>query len=130
VSRQFVAASSNQLRVLCERRLEDLNLVVLMWQGGLVRESTKQGNDKIARQMESAHRTAQAKGEVGIREKKPVPALKEFLKAGLPSIRRDAACSEAPYAAVLHGRQHDADKTGTGGSTSRRIDRPARATVR
>jgi hypothetical protein len=25
-----VAASSNQLRVLCERRLEDLNLVVLM----------------------------------------------------------------------------------------------------
>src|SRR6202521_5543386 len=30
VSRQFVAASSNQLRVLCERRSEDLNLVVLM----------------------------------------------------------------------------------------------------
>jgi hypothetical protein len=32
-SRQFVAASSNQLRVLCERRLEDLNLVVLMIDG-------------------------------------------------------------------------------------------------
>ncbi len=31
--RQFVAASSNQLRVLCERRLEDLNLVVLMIDG-------------------------------------------------------------------------------------------------
>jgi len=30
VSRQFVAASGNQLRVLCERRLEDLNLVVLV----------------------------------------------------------------------------------------------------
>ena len=30
VSRQFVAASSNQLRSLCERRLEDLHLVVLM----------------------------------------------------------------------------------------------------
>jgi len=28
VSREFVAASSNQLRVLCERRLEDPNLVV------------------------------------------------------------------------------------------------------
>ena len=27
VSRQLVAASSNQLRALCERRLEDLNLV-------------------------------------------------------------------------------------------------------
>ena len=33
MSRQFVAASSNQLRVLCERRLEDLNLVVLMIDG-------------------------------------------------------------------------------------------------
>src|SRR6201987_5053629 len=33
VSRQFVAASCNQLRVLCERRLEDLNLVVLMIDG-------------------------------------------------------------------------------------------------
>jgi len=33
VSRQFVAASCNQLRVLCERRLEDLHLVVLMIDG-------------------------------------------------------------------------------------------------
>ena len=29
-----------------------------MWQGKLVRESTKQGNDKVARQMEAAHRTS------------------------------------------------------------------------
>ena len=33
VSRQFVAASGNELRALCERRLEDLNLVVLMIDG-------------------------------------------------------------------------------------------------
>jgi putative transposase len=33
VSRQFVAASSNELRALCERRLEDLHLVVLMIDG-------------------------------------------------------------------------------------------------
>ena len=33
VSRQFVEASGNQLRALCERRLEDLNLVVLMIDG-------------------------------------------------------------------------------------------------
>ena len=51
------------------------------WKGELVRESTKQGNDKVARQMESAHRTSLAKGEVGIREKIPAPTLKEFLKA-------------------------------------------------
>lgn len=43
-----------------------------------MRESTKQGNDKVARQMEAAHRTSLAKGEVGIREKKPVPTLAEF----------------------------------------------------
>jgi integrase len=49
-----------------------------MWNGELVRESTKQGNDRLARQMEAAHRTSLAKGEVGIREKKPVPTLCEF----------------------------------------------------
>jgi len=51
-----------------------------MWRGKLVRESTKQGNDKVARQMESAHRTALAKGEVGIRERNPVPTLAAFIE--------------------------------------------------
>jgi integrase len=51
-----------------------------MWNGSLVRESTKQGNDKVARQMESAHRTSLAKGEVGIREKKPSITLSEFIE--------------------------------------------------
>ena len=46
--------------------------------GKLVRESTKQGNDTVARQMEAAHRTSLAKGEVGIRDKKPVMTLAEF----------------------------------------------------
>ena len=50
----------------------------LMWHGRLIRESTKQGNDKVARQMEAAHRTSLAKGEVGIREKKKSPTLAEF----------------------------------------------------
>src|SRR5215471_8583568 len=49
-----------------------------MWKGELVRESTKQGNDKVARQIEAAHRTSLAKGEVGLREKKPSPTLTEF----------------------------------------------------
>jgi len=49
-----------------------------MWKGQVIRESTKQGNDKVARQMEATHRTSLAKGEVGIREKKPAPILKEF----------------------------------------------------
>jgi integrase len=48
------------------------------WQGELIRESTKQNNDRVARQMEAAHRTSLAKGEVGIREKKKVPTLADF----------------------------------------------------
>jgi integrase len=49
-----------------------------MWQGRLVRKSTKQRNNKLARQMESAQRTSLAKGEVGIGEKKPAFKLAEF----------------------------------------------------
>jgi integrase len=49
-----------------------------MWQGRMVRESTKQRNDKVARQMEAAHRTSLAKGEVGIRDKKVIPTVKSF----------------------------------------------------
>ena len=50
-----------------------------MWQGKLVRESAKQGNDKVARQMEAAHRTSLAKGEVGLRAKKPATTLSVFV---------------------------------------------------
>lgn len=50
------------------------------WQGKLIRKSTHQGNDKVARQIEAAHRTSLAKGEVGIREKKQVTMLAEFLR--------------------------------------------------
>ena len=48
------------------------------FKGVLIRESTKQGNDKVARQMEAAHKTSLAKGEVGLREKKPIPTLAVF----------------------------------------------------
>ena len=49
-----------------------------IWNGEQIRESTKQTSKRVAEQMEAAHRTALAKGEVGIRERKPVPTLKEF----------------------------------------------------
>jgi integrase len=51
-----------------------------MWNGELIRESTKQGNDRKARNIESGHRTALANGLVGIREKKAAPSLSDFLK--------------------------------------------------
>jgi integrase len=51
-----------------------------MWNGELVRESTKQGNDRVARNMEAAHRTSLANGLVGIREKRQAPSLSDFFK--------------------------------------------------
>lgn len=49
-----------------------------LWNGELVRASTKQANKRVAEQIESAHRTRLAKGEVGIRDRKPAPTLAEF----------------------------------------------------
>src|SRR5215469_11821774 len=51
-----------------------------MWNGERIRESTRQTNDRKARNMEAAHRAALANGLVGIRERKPAAALADFLK--------------------------------------------------
>jgi hypothetical protein len=59
-----------------------------VWNGEPIRESTKQTNKRVAEQIEAAHRTALAKGEVGIREKKPIPTLAEFAERDfMPFIR-------------------------------------------
>jgi integrase len=50
-----------------------------IFNGQHIQESTKQGNPRVARQMEAAHRTALAKGEVGFREQKNI-SLRDFLK--------------------------------------------------
>ena len=47
--------------------------------GEAIRESTRQTNQHTARQMEAAHRASLAKGEVGIRDKKTVPTLADFI---------------------------------------------------
>jgi integrase len=58
------------------------------WNAVPIRESTKQGNKRLAEQMEAAHKTSLAKGEVGIREKKPTPTLAEFAENDfLPHVR-------------------------------------------
>jgi integrase len=46
--------------------------------GVAIRESTKQTNKRVAEQIEAAHKTALAKGEVGIRDRAPIPTLKDF----------------------------------------------------
>lgn len=48
------------------------------WRGKAIRESTKQSNKRLAEQMEAAHKTSLAKGEVGIRDRTPIPTLKDF----------------------------------------------------
>jgi len=65
------------------------------WNKRHVQRSTKQGNPRVARQMEAAHRTALAKGEVGIEERMPVPTLRDFMQREfLPWI--DATFSAKP----------------------------------
>jgi len=49
------------------------------WRGSPTRESTKQPNKRVAEQIEAAHRVSLAKAEVGLRDKKPVPELREFI---------------------------------------------------
>jgi integrase len=48
--------------------------------GDRVRESTHQGSERVARQMEAARRTQLAKGEVGIKELKRAPVLASFTR--------------------------------------------------
>jgi integrase len=48
------------------------------WNGEHIQRSTRQGNPRVARQIEAGYKTALAKGEVGIIERKPAPPLKDF----------------------------------------------------
>jgi integrase len=58
------------------------------WKGEAIRESTKQTNKRAAEQIEAAHKTSLAKGEVGIRERKLIPALRDFaINDFLPYVR-------------------------------------------
>ena len=58
------------------------------WNGEAIRESTKHTNKRVAEQIEAAHKTSLAKGEVGIREKKAAPILSGFATAEfLPFVR-------------------------------------------
>jgi len=62
------------------------------WNGQAIRESTKQTNKRIAEQMEATHKAALARGEVGIREREPVPTLAGFAEEQfLPFVRSTSA---------------------------------------
>jgi integrase len=67
-----------------------------MWNGEMVRESTRQKNDRVARNMESAHRTRLANGEVGIRDRKPIPSLKTFCETRIEPWSKATFAQSAP----------------------------------
>jgi integrase len=54
-----------------------------LFNGEHIQKSTKQGNPRTARQIEAAFKTALAKGEVGITERKKAPSFKRAMKAFL-----------------------------------------------
>ncbi len=64
------------------------------WKGEPVRKSTKQTNKRVAEQMEAAHKTSLAKGEVGIVEKQAVPTLKQFSERFMQFVT--VRCAEKP----------------------------------
>lgn len=51
-----------------------------LFNGEHIQKSTKQGNPRTARQIEAAHRTALARGEIGIEERKAAPMFAELAK--------------------------------------------------
>ena len=62
-----------------------------------IKESTKQGNKRVAEQMEAARKTQLAEGEVGIEDRKPIPTLREFAPQLEEAI--ETQCAEAAIAA-------------------------------
>jgi hypothetical protein len=67
---------------------------IASWNGEEIRQSNKQTNKRTAEQMEAAHKTSFAKGEVGLREKKRIPTLKQFAPEFERAIEKQ--CGEKP----------------------------------
>jgi integrase len=64
------------------------------FKGQHIQRSTMQKNANVARQMEAAHLTALAKGEVGIIEKKPAPKLRDYAQRFMDAVQ--VHCAQKP----------------------------------
>ena len=71
------------------------------FRGEQIRESTKQKNKRVAEQIEAAHKTGLAKGEVGIRDRKPVPTLAAFAPRFIEAI--ETQCADKPATVSFYG---------------------------
>ena len=65
-----------------------------VWRGERIRQPTKQTNKRVAEQMEAAHKTALAKGEVGIRDRARIPTFRQFEDRFVKAIETE--CSDRP----------------------------------
>lgn len=74
-----------------------------VFRGERVQQTTRQGDRKVARQMEAAQRTALAKGEVGILERKPAPILKDFSQQFVDYVQTRSA--EKPKTIQFYAQQ-------------------------
>ena len=68
--------------------------------GQHVQHSTKQGNPRVARQIEAAYRTKLAKGEVGIQERKKAPTLGGFASQFTDFI--EVRCEAKPKTVIFY----------------------------
>ena len=69
------------------------------WNGEPIRESTKQSNKRTAEQMEATHRASLAKGEVGLRDRRPAPTVAQFAENDfMPNVRTRFANKPATLA--------------------------------
>src|ERR1700758_3003855 len=68
-----------------------------LFNGEHIQRSTKQGNPRIASQIEAAFKTALAKGEVGITERKKAPGFKTAMKSFLAWSEREHAAHPATH---------------------------------
>ncbi len=70
------------------------------FKGDRIRETTKQGNPNVARQIEGARRTQLSKGEVGILDKPAMPTFAEFAPRFEHAI--ETQCSEKPRTVAFY----------------------------
>jgi integrase len=72
-----------------------------LFNGEHIQKSTKQGNPRTARQIEAAHRTALAKGQVGITERKVAPLFSVFAQRFIAHI--ETRHENKPQTVVFYG---------------------------
>src|SRR5438309_1982050 len=68
--------------------------------GRHVQQSTRQGNPRVARQIEAACRTDLAKGEAGIKRRIPAPTLRDFSQRFIDYIQ--VRCAAKPNTILFY----------------------------